>query len=420
MKTGRTITIWLLLLLFSVGQLKAQAQEQLLSKEVANLSPWYVGITGGVPFGISTFSSFGVDKTRVGFAGGLYGGYRFNPILSLEASATWSSLGMSADKHCANYWLGADGSHYYAPVLGMQGVNYSDLYSSVILGQYGVHLNVNVLGFFAATKESRWSVNISPAIYGVSSKATIKRIAGGEAVIDGNSLFHFAVGGDMMAEYRITDNLMAGVYTGITHLTGAKIDAMPTHLHNYNMTWESGIRIGWRFGKTKSRKSSSVPSSTVIPTINSTEKQEKRPVTADTVKVVPTIENQVENPAEQPVEKVDVKADTQIKEIIFPVIYFSFNRWGIEPSQFKAFEDLLHIMQENQTLKITITGYTDSMGSDAVNKRIASQRAESVKKQLVKCGVAADRISTKAYGVDKMATDAAKARRTETKEQEVQ
>ena len=32
---------------------------------------WYVGIEGGMPFGFSTFSSFGHDKTHLGWAAGL-------------------------------------------------------------------------------------------------------------------------------------------------------------------------------------------------------------------------------------------------------------------------------------------------------------------------------------------------------------
>lgn len=52
---------------------------------------WYVGIEGGMPFGFSTFSSFGYDKTHLGWAAGLYGGYRFNSIFSAELSANASS-----------------------------------------------------------------------------------------------------------------------------------------------------------------------------------------------------------------------------------------------------------------------------------------------------------------------------------------
>ena len=34
---------------------------------------WYVGVEGGMPFGFSTFSSFGHDKTHLGWAAGVYG-----------------------------------------------------------------------------------------------------------------------------------------------------------------------------------------------------------------------------------------------------------------------------------------------------------------------------------------------------------
>ena len=110
---------------------------------------WYAGVQGGVPFGVSTFSSFGFDKTRAGFSGGLYGGYRFNPVLSLEAQAVFGKTGMSQRDCCisGNYWLGSDGVRYHAPVLGMEGWDYAGLKSSVTTQRYGLQLNADVLGF---------------------------------------------------------------------------------------------------------------------------------------------------------------------------------------------------------------------------------------------------------------------------------
>ena len=72
---------------------------------------WYVGVEGGMPFGFSTFSSFGHDKTHPGWAAGLYGGYRFNSIFSAELSAKYGEMNLSAQDCCVerNYWLGSDG-----------------------------------------------------------------------------------------------------------------------------------------------------------------------------------------------------------------------------------------------------------------------------------------------------------------------
>ena len=57
---------------------------------------WYVGVEGGMPFGFSTFSSFGHDKTQLGWAAGLYGGYRFNSLFSAELSAKYGEMNLSA------------------------------------------------------------------------------------------------------------------------------------------------------------------------------------------------------------------------------------------------------------------------------------------------------------------------------------
>ena len=69
-------------------------------------------VEGGMPFGFSTFSSFGHDKTHLGWAAGLYGGYRFNSIFSAELSAKYGEMNLSAQDCCVerNYWLGSDGS----------------------------------------------------------------------------------------------------------------------------------------------------------------------------------------------------------------------------------------------------------------------------------------------------------------------
>ena len=124
---------------------------------------WYVGIEGGMPFGFSTFSSFGHDKTHLGWAAGLYGGYRFNSIFSAELSAKYGEMNLSAQDCCVerNYWLGSDGVLYKAGVLGMDSWEYANLKSHVRMGRYGARVNVNLLGLFHKTANSRWNLAVS-------------------------------------------------------------------------------------------------------------------------------------------------------------------------------------------------------------------------------------------------------------------
>lgn len=87
--------ILLLCILLCAAPLMAQD-----ASENTKFPGWYVGLQGGVPFGVSQFSSFGFDKTRAGFSGGVYGGYRFNPVLSLEALAVFGKMSMSQRDCC--------------------------------------------------------------------------------------------------------------------------------------------------------------------------------------------------------------------------------------------------------------------------------------------------------------------------------
>lgn len=100
---------------------------------------WYAGAEGGVPLGFSTFSSFGHDRFRAGFDAGVFGGYRFSPILSAELRLKWGWTSMSARDCCAqsSSWLGNDGEQYYAPVLDVPSLHYSDIYARTSLQQYG-------------------------------------------------------------------------------------------------------------------------------------------------------------------------------------------------------------------------------------------------------------------------------------------
>jgi hypothetical protein len=50
---------------------------------------WYVGAQAGMPMAEADFSSFGADKFRPGWTAGIHAGYRFTPVWSLEASASW-------------------------------------------------------------------------------------------------------------------------------------------------------------------------------------------------------------------------------------------------------------------------------------------------------------------------------------------
>jgi outer membrane protein OmpA-like peptidoglycan-associated protein len=76
---------------------------------------------------------------------------------------------------------------------------------------------------------------------------------------------------------------------------------------------------------------------------------------------------------------------------------FDFNKATLRPDGRAAVRTAADTLRGTKE-RVLVTGYTDSVGSDAYNLRLSERRANTVRDTLVAEGIAADRITTKGMG----------------------
>ena len=365
---------------------------------------WYGGASVGVPFSKSTMSSFGKDKLHAGWDAGVYGGYRFNRAISLEMFGKWGQTNQGVNDHIykKDLWWDVHGELNYGQLMQDKGryygVSLNDMTTRVFVQSYGVQFNLNLLGFSEATKYSRWRLELSPFASATVTKSKIKTDESKylRPITHWNA--HFRLGSNLQATYAITKRLDVGLYTGFAHLFNDKIDATPDKVTDANFIWETGVRVGWTFGKfhKKSKKC-------VAPV--ATEEPE------------PIAERTPEKPVKvEEVVKVETEGLDENQVIEFPIIYFEYDKVNVRECENDKMNQIVQILSDNPNVKVTLNGWCDKIGPKAVNDRKSLQRADNVKKWLVNKGINADRLNTIGHGSDMNEAVNEKARKVEIEE----
>ena len=79
-------------------------------------------------------------------------------------------------------------------------------------------------------------------------------------------------------------------------------------------------------------------------------------------------------------------------------LFFAPNRTTILPESEQSLQELHSLLDDNPDMRIRIIGHTDSMGPDEVNQRLSEGRANSVRDDLIRRGISADRIEADGKG----------------------
>ncbi len=93
--------------------------------------------------------------------------------------------------------------------------------------------------------------------------------------------------------------------------------------------------------------------------------------------------------------------------IVLRNIFFDLNKYSLRPESQNELDRLTKLMTDNPTLRIQISGHTDSRGSATLNKELSENRAKAVVDYLVSKGIAKNRLEFAGYGKEQpIVTDA--------------
>ena len=395
-----SISILMLLAMLAAGVQTAVAQS---SDSRDYNRGWYAGLSGGTSFGQATFRSITESKTHWGAQFGVFGGYQFSRLFSVEALATMGSQKQTS-LDCDPFWLATDGAFTFAPVLGKQGNYYRNLEAKTQWMRLGLQANFDVLSLITKPT-TRWSVTLSPQVSAVTTRT--KHLAT-DYEQEFDRQWHLGLGGQAAVGYRVARNVGLQLYGGITCLTGDRFDNIPVHGHKSNLSYEAGLKLSYHFGKKKQTPVVEEPA--VITEPEPQPVVEQQPVVEE--KPAPVVEKAL--PAVETAAVAATAVSDAVADITLPVIYFANNSSRLTQRETDKLDAVADMMKAQPDVSLSIIGHASNIGSKQYNRRLSQRRANAVKALLVRRGIDSSRLKpVVGRGIDRDAADSKQARRVE-------
>ena len=384
--------------------------------------PWYIGIGGGTSFGQCTFYSITEEGIRSwGLQGGLFGGYKFNRLISLEVGAQVGGQ-KQFNLDCCPYWLGTDGVWQATQVIDKDGWYFDDMTVPTRWFRFAVQGNFDLLSFIKGNE--RWSLDLSPQISVVN---TVSKWTGNLSHGQGYheelqpGQWHVGLGGQLGAGFAISPHWKVGLYGGITSLLGKRFDGIPTNVHKTNLIWDAGLKLTFTFGNNKKKKEAELAAAAAAEAARiAAEKEaaEKARLAAEKAarekaEAERLAREAAENAAREAAEKAAAEEAAKYYHGAFPTIYFADNSIKLGPETEKL-KEVARIMKEYPKTTISLEGFASKWGTPEYNNAMTEKRMKKVKDYLVELGVEENRIYPLTnMGVDANAKHSADARRVE-------
>jgi len=87
-----------------------------------------------------------------------------------------------------------------------------------------------------------------------------------------------------------------------------------------------------------------------------------------------------------------------LRNMVFENVLFGFDKSNVQQNSYPELSRLMKILKQNPSVKVEIGGHTDHIGPASYNQLLSERRAQAVVNQLIKLGIAKERLIAKGYG----------------------
>jgi outer membrane protein OmpA-like peptidoglycan-associated protein len=118
---------------------------------------------------------------------------------------------------------------------------------------------------------------------------------------------------------------------------------------------------------------------------------------------------------------VDLKKVEIGQKIVLRNVFFDLSKYSLRAESVNELDRLVKLMNENPTMKIELSGHTDTRGAAEKNRILSDNRAKAVVEYLVDHGISKDRLKSAGYGETQPinSDSAVAAEKSKTKKEEL-
>lgn len=100
-----------------------------------------------------------------------------------------------------------------------------------------------------------------------------------------------------------------------------------------------------------------------------------------------------------------LRDEMETKGFVTLQINFETAKADIKPESQYIIDQVVELLNDDETLNVSIEGHTDNVGSAASNKTLSENRAKSVMNAIIAKGIDKSRLSAKGWGQEKPIAD---------------